>query len=187
MLYLVQLDWFILILTLIIFIEYSIIFMPQELINSYLGCCTLPCRDNKLIGLSRYYAAEHTRPHSRSPWNAARWSGAPWRPSGSSSLPLESHSHRSGLALLRTSSMKNSAWWTRPPTDTNILWVFAVDLKIASWLESWLPTFFPLVQITPPVAVKVNFTFFEVTNPDDVSSGRNKPNLQGDHWSLTKY
>jgi len=32
--------------------------------------------------------------------------------------------------------------------------------------------------ITPPVAVKVNFTFFEVTNPDDVSSGRNKPNLQ---------
>ena len=39
--------------------------------------------------------------------------------------------------------------------------------------------FIPLAQITPPVPVKANFTFFEVTNPEDVSSG-GIPNLRGD-------
>ena len=36
------------------------------------------------------------------------------------------------------------------------------------------------MQITPPIDVKANFTFFEVTNPDDVLSGQSKPNLQGE-------
>ena len=44
--------------------------MPQELINSYLGCCTLPCRDNKLIGsavITRQNTLAHTAAHHEVP------------------------------------------------------------------------------------------------------------------------
>ena len=82
--------------------------------------------------------------------------------------------------------------WTRPPTSLESVQSAVVISEpiFGSTFEHFYScfkschdilssSFFPCVQIKPPIPVKANFTFFEVTNPEELSTG-GKPNLQGE-------